>query len=160
MNTIEEQLWDYIDGNLSAAEARSIEEKIDSDNAIRVQYEELLALNLTFGEMELDEPSMSFSRNVMERVAAEVAPVALKTTVNTRIIYGIGAFFVGALLAVFSYAVYSSGIDMSALNWNLKFGFDMSKYLTSTVVYTFLFVDLIIGLVFLDYLLRKKAMHK
>ncbi|QPH37996.1 anti-sigma factor family protein [Pedobacter endophyticus] len=160
MNTIEEQLWDYIDGNLSAAQARSIEEKIDSDNAIRLQYEELLALNLTFGEMELDEPSMSFARNVMERVAAEVAPVALKTTVNTRIVYGIAAFFIGALLAVFGYAVYSSGIDISALNWNLKFGVDISKYLTSTVVYTFLFVDLIIGLVFLDYLLRKKAMHK
>lgn len=156
MNTIEQQLWDYIDGNLDAAQTKAIEGKINADADIKLQYEELLTLNAGFGEMELEEPSMSFTRNVMENIALEVAPVALKTKVNKGIIYGIAAFFVCSLLAVLAYAIYNSNFKMPGFNLNIKVDFNLSKYLTPTVVYVFLFADLVIGLVFLDYFLRKK----
>ncbi|WP_231425603.1 anti-sigma factor [Pedobacter sp. Leaf250] len=160
MNTIEQQLWDYIDGNLDATEARAIEEKINSDVEIKLQYEELMNLNLAFGKIELDEPSMSFTRNVMESVALQPAPVALKTKLNTNIIYGIGGFFIISLLALFGYAIFN--IDFKAVDFDLKLNadFNLDKYITPTMLYSFLFADLVIGLVFLDYLLRKKLMHK
>ncbi|WP_316795999.1 hypothetical protein [Pedobacter agri] len=160
MNTIEQQLWNYIDGNLDATEVKAIEEKINSDVEIKLQYEELMNLNLAFGKIELDEPSMSFTRNVMESVALQPAPVALKTKLNTNIIYGIGGFFIISLLALFGYAIFN--IDFKTADFDLKLNadFNLDKYITPTMLYIFLFADLVIGLVFLDYLLRKKLMHK
>ncbi|TCD11716.1 hypothetical protein EZ449_05515 [Pedobacter frigidisoli] len=160
MNTIEQQLWDYIDGNLDATQAKNIEEKIKSDAEVKLQYEELLNLNLAFGDLELEEPSMSFTRNVMESVALLPAPVALKTKVNKNIIYGIGGFFVISLLALFGYTVYNANLSLSDFKLNVNLDFNLNSYLTPTAIYSFLFADLVIGLVFLDYLLRKKMAHK
>ncbi|RZM07740.1 MAG: hypothetical protein EOO88_51290 [Pedobacter sp.] len=115
MNTIEQQLWDYIDGNLGATEVRAIEEKIHSDAEVKLQYEAFLSLNLAFDKIELDEPSMSFTRNVMESVALEPAPVAMKTKVNTNIIYGIGGFFIMSLVALFGYALFNADIKFLLL---------------------------------------------
>ena len=160
MNAIEQQLWDYIDGNLDADEAQTIEEKINTNAKIKLQYEELLSLNLAFGKIELDEPSMSFTRNVMESVSIAPAPVALKTKVNTRIIYGIGGFFILSLVALFGYALFN--LDFKTTDFDLQLNADLNweKYISPTVLVSFLFADLVIGLVFVDYLLRKKMAHK
>ncbi|MFD2285173.1 hypothetical protein GJU39_15185 [Pedobacter petrophilus] len=160
MSTIEQQLWDYVDGNLDAAQAKIIQEKIDNNPEINLQYEALLNLNLAFNELDLEEPSMSFARNVMESVKSEPAPVALKTKVNTNIIYGIGGFFVTSLLALFGYTLYHSNLKFAGFDAELNLNIDWNKIVTPTAIYGFLFIDLVIGLVFLDYLLRKKAAHK
>lgn len=156
MNTIEQQLWDYIDGNLGETDKKAIEEKIASDTEIKTQYEELLKLNLVFNEMDLDEPSLSFTRNVMESIAPEPAPVALKTKVNTKIIYAIGGFFVLSLSAIFGYILSQSKIGPVSFDLNLNFDVKLDKYITPTALYTFLFVDLIIGLILLDQFLRRR----
>jgi len=159
MNAIEQQLWDYIDGNLSVSEAKLIEDKINADAEIKLQYEAFLSLNLAFDKIELDEPSMSFTRNVMESVALEPAPVAMKTKVNTNIIYGIGGFFIMSLVALFSYALFNADIKFSDLDFKINANFNLNKFMTPTMLYSFLFADLVLGLVFLDYLLRKKTVH-
>lgn len=159
MNEIEQQLWDYIDGNLKGLAKKAIEEKIESDPEIKSQYEDLLNLNSVFAGLDLDEPSMSFTRNVMESVALEHAPIAMKTQVDKNIIYGIGGFFMISLLAVFGYVLYNSNISLPKFDLDANLNFNLNKYITPTVLYSFLFVDLVIGLVFLDQFLRKK-MHK
>lgn len=160
MNTIEQQLWDYIDGNLDATEEKSIEEKIRTNAEIKLQYEELLSLNIAFGKIELDEPSMSFTRNVIESISLAPAPVALKTKVNTRIIYGIGGFFILSLVALFGYALFNLDFKTTDFDLKLNADFNWEKYISPTVLYIFLFADLVIGLIFIDYLLRKKMTHK
>ncbi|MFW0714594.1 hypothetical protein [Pedobacter sp. N23S346] len=160
MNTIEQQLWDYIDGNLDATQAKIIQEKIDTSAEIKFQYEELLNLNLAFNEIEFEEPSMSFTRNVMESIELEPAPIALKTKVNTNIIYAIGGFFVTALMALFGYVLYHSNLEFLNFSMRLNLNFDWNKLINPAAIYGFLFVDLVIGLVFLDSLLRNKAAHK
>ena len=160
MNTIEQQLWDYIDGNLTETAKKAIEEKIASDTEIKAQYKELLKLNLVFDEMDLEEPSLSFTRNVMESVALEPAPVALKTKVNTKIIYAIGGFFVLSLVGILGYVLAQVKITPVDLDWNVKFDLNLDKYISPTTIYVFLFADLVIGLVLLDYFLRKKILHK
>ncbi|RBQ04862.1 anti-sigma factor family protein [Pedobacter miscanthi] len=156
MNEIEQQLWDYIDGNLNGLAKKAIEEKIESDPEIKSQYEDLLNLNSVFAGLDLDEPSMSFARNVMESVALEPAPVAMKTQVDKKIIYGIGGFFMISLLALFGYVLYNSNISLPKFDLDANLNFNLNKYITPTVLYSFLFVDLVIGLVFLDQFLRKK----
>lgn len=159
MNAIEQQLWDYIDGNLDGSAQKAIEGKIASDPEIKSQYEDLLKLNSVFGGLDLDEPSMSFTRNVMESVALEPTPIAMKTRVDKKIIYGIGSFFVISLLALFGYVLYNSNISLPKFDLDANLNFNLDKYITPTVLYSFLFVDLVIGLVFLDQFLRKKI-HK
>ncbi|WP_426326946.1 anti-sigma factor family protein [Pedobacter sp. R-06] len=160
MNTIEQQLWDYIDGNLDDASKKAIEEKIESDAEIKSQYEDLLKLNLVFDGLDLDEPSMSFNRNVMESIALVPAPMAMKTKVDKKIIYGIGGFFVVSLLAILSYVFYNANLEMPQFDLKVNFDFNLEKYITSTAIYAFLFADLVIGLIFLDQFLRKKVAQK
>jgi len=160
MNTIEQQLWDYIDGNLNETQRKSIEEKIESDSSIKLQYEELLNLNMAFGEMDLDEPSMSFTRNVMENVALQPAPFSLKTKVDNRIIFSIAAFFVLSILAVLGYVLYNTTFVMPDFNKYFAVNLNVEKVLTPASLYIFLGVDLVLGLIFMDYILRKKFGHK
>ena len=160
MNTIEQQLWDYIDGNLDETQAKAIEQRIESNVEIKAQYEEFLNLNLAFDQLELDEPSMSFTRNVMESVALEPAPVALKTKVNSAIVYSIGGFFLLSLSAILGFVLYQADISFKNFGFGTTFNFNIDQYFTPTLLYAFLFADLVIGLVFLDYFLRKKIMPK
>ncbi|MGO4876381.1 anti-sigma factor [Pedobacter psychrotolerans] len=154
MNTIEEQLWDYIDGNLDAAQAIAIKEKIDTDAEVKFQYEELLRFNNAFDKMEFEEPSMSFTRNVMESIALEPAPIAMKTKVDKKIIYGIGSFFVLSLLMLFGYVLYNSNLTMPGFDQKVSFDFNLNQHITPATIYSFLFADLVIGLIFIDQLLR------
>ncbi|KQR71931.1 hypothetical protein [Pedobacter sp. Leaf176] len=159
MNTIEQQLWEYIDGNLNEAQRKNIEEKIKIDISVKLQYEELLNLNLAFGEMVLDEPSMSFTRNVMAEVGLQPAPVSLKTKVDNRIIFGIAAFFVLSISAILGYILYNTTFSMPDFS-RYFVNLNVEKILGTAYLYIFLGVDLILGLIFIDYILRKKISHK
>ena len=73
MNTIEEKLWNYIDGSCTPAEQEAIRLLIEQDEMYRLKYRELLALNSDLPAMEMDEPSMAFTYNVMEGIRKEQA---------------------------------------------------------------------------------------
>lgn len=157
MKTIEEQLWDYIDGNCSNIEKIEIEAKIASNAVYSETYKELLLVHSELDKLEFEEPSMSFTRNVMEQVNLELKPVALKTKVDNRIIYSIGGFFVVAILSIFAYVIASA-------DWTFKFNlpqinFDLyeSKIITPTTIKIFLMVDVILALIYVDSFLRRKS---
>jgi len=157
MNTIEQQLWDYIDGELDVELKKSIEDRINSDPQVKLQYEAFLSLNLTLSNLELEEPSMSFTRNVTEEIALLPAPVSMKTKVDTRIIYAIGGFFVACILGILGFLAYNTNFTMPSFNFELTL--DMQKMITPTMMNSFLFVDLVLGLIFIDYYVRKRK-HK
>jgi hypothetical protein len=161
MITMEEEIWDYIDGNSSPEQALSVQAKIASDPAYGSLYEELLAINDQMNELELEEPSMSFTRNVMEQVKLEIAPVSMKTKVDTRIIYSIAAFFICFILAILGYILSNSTFDFTDIKFNMGFQMehiDFGKYVTPTSIKIFLFIDLLLALAFVDsYLRRRRA---
>jgi hypothetical protein len=156
MSTIEEQLWDYIDGNCSDIEKAEIEAKIASHLQYNAIYKELLLVQQELLQLDDEEPSLSFTRNVMEQVKLELPPIALKTKVDQRIIYAIGSIFAILIVSVLGFAIAIS---------DLKFSFEMPDFdfsgLTKTIdnplfLQIFLFVDVMLGLVYLDTVLRKK----
>lgn len=63
MKTIEEEIWAYIDDACEPAERLEIEAKIASDPEYRQLHSELMQVHLMISAEELDEPSMSFTRN-------------------------------------------------------------------------------------------------
>ncbi|MBW4890214.1 hypothetical protein KXQ82_10825 [Mucilaginibacter sp. HMF5004] len=158
MNTIEEKLWNYIDGTCTAEERESIATLIATDEVYSKKYKELLLLNAEFTNIELDEPSMAFAYNVMETIRTENAMKPLKATVNKNIIRGIGMFFAFTIVALLVFTLSqvnwsAGGNSAPVINFTMP---QLPGLISSTTVYAFLFVDLILGLFLLDNYLRKK----
>lgn len=156
MNTIEEQLWNYIDGNCNFAEKIEIEAKIKADLQYSTTYKELLLVNNELSNLELEEPSMSFTRNVMEQVNLELKPVALKTKVDNRIIYSIGAIFILSIVAIFGYVVATADLNFKFNLTQLNFDLYETKIINPTSIRIFLMVDLVLILIYIDSFLRKR----
>lgn len=162
MNNMEEKLWNYIDGNCTPEEQKAMSSLIDGDAAVGAKYRELVALNTTFAQMDLDEPPMAFTYNVMEAIRTENAQVPLKAAVNKTIIRGIAIFFtvtIVALLVIVVASVKWSGQGLPAsLTANFKMP-EISSDKTKVVVQAFVFFDVMLGLYLFDaYLRRKKAL--
>jgi len=156
MNTIEEQLWNYIDGNCTAVEKAEIEAKLAVDLQYQKVYEDLIAVNNELKQMDLEEPSLSFTRNVMEKVNLELRPVALKTKIDKRIIYTIAGFFITSILGIFAYAIVISDSNFS---FEMpKMNFDTDKIINPVTIQLFVFIDVALALIYLDSYLRKGKM--
>ena len=104
--TLEERLWDYIDGLGSPAERKTLEALLSADASARAQYTELLGVHEALGAAGLEEPSMRFTKNVMEAVAQQSIAPATTTYINKRVIRVIAAFFLTAIAAVLGYTLF------------------------------------------------------
>lgn len=114
-------------------------------------------LDTLLKDMELNEPSMSFNRNVMERVKLEAIPVPLKTRVDKRIIYGIAGLFVCCISVVLAYAAANTNFNYNGFQKvNFKIDFDLETSSSSQLLRVFLMVDAVIALIWLDQFLRKR----
>ncbi len=166
MNNIEEKLWNYIDGVCTAEEQASISKLMASDEAVRLKYQELLVLNQEFENMELEEPPMAFTYNVIEAIRTEEARVPLKAAINKRIIRGIMLFFVISLSGFLVYALTQMDISsvgvpniVSKVPAGLKMP-DLSFHISKSVVEGFMFFDVVLALFLFDTYLRRKNIPK
>jgi hypothetical protein len=161
---IEIRLWQYIDG--ISAEPSEIE-KLVSENAVwKAKYSELLDVHQLVQATELEEPSLRFTKNVMEEIARlQIAPAA-KRYINTKIIWGIAAFFITAIVGFLVYGF--SQIDWSAGSSSgnpagIDFtSVDYGRMFNNTFVNLFMMLNVILGLMLLDRYLnmkRKKLME-
>jgi len=161
MNAIEEKLWNYIDGTCAPAEQEAIARLIEHDELYAKKYQELLALNQEFATMELDEPPMAFTYNVMETIRTENALQPLKAAIDKRIIKGIAIFFTLTIVALLVMAFSSIDISGVKLNITMPAGIKLpnaSGILSSSFTKWFLIFDLVLVLFLTDaYLRRRKA---
>lgn len=156
MNSTEERLWSYIDGTATTDEQTAIAQLIAQDEKVRLQYLELLQLNNEFAGIELDEPPMAFTYNVMEAIRKEEALKPLKSRINTNIIKGISGFFLLVILGFVT--VILTNIHWSAGNAGPGFSFKMPaipNYFTGNIMRVFLYIDLVLGLYFFNRYLRR-----
>lgn len=152
MTTIEEQIWDYIDGKCDAETQHVLEAKIAVDETYKAMYTELMSVNQHLQDMTLDEPTMAFNRKVMDLVQLEVAPVSLKTRVDQRIISAIAGFFLLIIVSMIAYAFSQADYTLPRMN----FSFSLDSRITPLLIKGFLFLDALLALLYLDALLRKK----
>jgi len=163
MNNLEQRIWDYLDGTGTDQQRELTRQLIDSDPEFRALYEELRSIHLTVSSLDLDEPSMSFNRNVMEKIQLEFVPGSVKSLIDKRIIYGITAFFLITITVLLGFLFYQT-------DWSGQSSFDMpeykmpeidtSKYLNSTLINIFFFADIIIALYLFDGFLSKRPDSK
>lgn len=165
----EERLWDYIDGISSPKEKTIIEQLLESDAEWKAKYRELLEVQQLLRSSELEEPSMRFTKNVMEEISRlHIAP-ATKTYINKRIIWGLGIFFITLVVAFLVYGfgqinwAESSGSELPVNFDKVNFTkVDYSRIFSNDWVNAFMMINVILGLFLLDRYLanKRKKFHE
>jgi hypothetical protein len=175
---MEERLWEYIDGACAPEERLFIDELVATNTEWKNKYQELLELHQLLGNnLELDEPSMRFTQNVMEQISQLHITPAARTYINKRIIQGIAAFFILTIAGFFIYGAgqihWSQGTGASIIPANTLDKIhldklpvekiDFNKLMNAPAMYIFMMVNAVLGLVCLDMYLggkRKKLSAK
>ncbi len=165
MQQIEEQMWNYIDGTAGAKEVSFIEDMIATDMVWQKKYRELLEVNqLLKTDMELEQPSLRFSKNVMEQISGLQPAPATVHYINKNIIRSIAAFFI---LTIAGFLIYSfTQINWAINNVSSPLPFDLhnlnldklyfSKLMSSTWINVVLMMNIVLGLMLLDSYLRRR----
>jgi hypothetical protein len=155
---IEQQLWSFIDGTSTSEERSVIEKLLETNLEWKNKYKELLDVHEMLGAAELEQPSMRFTKNVMEEIAKYHIAPATKKYINKRVVWGIAAFFI---TMIFVFLIYG----FAQVNWSeatstqnpVDFSkIDLSKFFNNNVVNAFMMVNLLLGLVLLDRVLAHK----
>lgn len=108
---MEERLWQWIDGQCNAAEAQQLQQLVQHNESWRALHAELLALHSSLQQdAELMQPSMRFTKNVMEQIALLSIQTTAKKYLNKKIIYTVAGVFVTMLALVLAAA-------FSSVNW-------------------------------------------
>ena len=156
---MEARLWEYIDGMALPEERTVIEELIQTQQAWREKYQELLQVNQDIRQhLQLEEPSLRFTKNVMEEIArTQIAP-ATRNYINKKIIFGIAGFFLTLIFGFIIYALgqidWSAGSSSSGFEWSRV---DYSRVFNNQFVNVFMMINIVLGLMLFDrYLTEKK----
>src|SRR3954463_15828073 len=150
VNDMEARLWNYIDGFANQEEKSVIGKLIEEQELWRQKYNELMEVHQVLQQSELEQPSMRFTRNVMEEIAKYHISPATKQYINRKVIWGITGFFI---LLIVGFIVYG----LNQINWsegadpNRSFGIDFnkvdySKMFSNTFVNLFMMLNVVLGL--------------
>ena len=158
---IESRLWAYLDG--LSEETTTIEDLLQEDKAWKEKYGELLELHTLMREAEPEQPSLRFTKNVMEEIARQQITPAVKVYINKNIIRGIAAFFItviaGFLVYGFSQLQWSDGSGRMAGGIDLS-TVDFSKMFNNDWLNGFLMLNVVLGLFLLDRFLNLKRRQR
>jgi hypothetical protein len=161
---IEIKLWEYIDGQTDPSERSAIEKLIAENAQWRVKYHELLDLHQSINLVELEEPSLRFTRNVMDEITKYHIAPATKEYINKKIIWGIAAFFITVIASFLIYGIaqvdWSAGSSDGTLGGINLTQVDYSKMFSNTFVNLFMMLNIVLGLMLLDrYLNDRKTRY-
>ncbi len=164
---IEETLWQYIDGSLDSGKTAFVEQLLQSDDEWRSKYAELIEVQqLLQNSMELEQPSLRFTQNVMEEISRLYIAPATRNYINKNVIRGIGLFFLTTILGLVVYVV--GQVDWSQPGSGTMPGFqwdsmEWGRLFNSSYMNVFIMVNIVLALMLFDmYLTRKKneAVHR
>jgi hypothetical protein len=155
---MEERLWSYIDGASTGEEKSAVERLMQENASWREKYRELLEVSQLIHASELDQPSMRFTKNVMEEIAKlHIAP-ATKSYINNKIIWGIGVFFITILVGSLVYGIGQIDWTTSG-NSNLPVDLskvDYSKMFNNSYMNVLMMINVVLGLFLFDRYLTNK----
>ena len=161
---IETQIWEFVDGCCDEKEQDRINNLILTDPVWEQKFAEICALNDSLKSiLELEQPSLRFSKNVMDEVArVHIAP-ATRKYIDPRIITGIAVFFLTMLGGLLVFAAFkTNGHTSSAFNFGkmpLK-NFDYTSLMKGNMAFFAVAINVVLALVLTDKLLRHRARHR
>ncbi len=162
---MEFRLWDYIDGQGNDKERSAIEQLIAANSQWRMKYEELIDVHSLMQNVELEQPSMRFTKNVMEEIAKFHIGPATKKYIDQKVIWSIGIFFitviVGFVIYGFSQVDWSAGGSDNGV-FGINFSeVDYNRMFNNTYINLFMMLNVVLGLMLLDrYLSNRNNQYK
>jgi hypothetical protein len=158
---IEMQLWEYLDGTCTDADNRHISLLISEDTLWQEKFNELSAFHSELGtKLELEQPSLRFSKNVMEAVSHLKIATPTKKYINYNIIRGIAAFFVIAIVTALGYAFATTNWTSSKPDEITKLyprtNFNFTNLFTGDIFNVIVGINIVLGLLLVDTWLRRR----
>lgn len=164
-DNIEALLWDYIDDTCDAQAREDITRRIATDMTWKSKYEELRSFHTGMLDgIELEEPSMRFGRNVMDMIAQVQVTPSVRSYINPVIIKCIAALLAVSLLVTTIYSFFAAGLSSVArrsvphtpLPRMAVKAPDLTGVITGNTITILLCVNIVLGLLLLDSILRRK----
>lgn len=163
MKNLEQIIWNYLDGIVSEEEIKLIERLLKTDAEFLTLFEEIKSIHLQISTIGLEEPSMSFERNLMDKIQLEPNPLVQNSWFDKWFIKGITTFFIATILfllgILFLKIDWGQSGEISFLTLPLsKITLNSSNY--AFLINLFLFTEIILALYFLDFIISKKMNFK
>lgn len=168
-DNIEQTLWEYIDGICDEPTQAHVAHLIASDAAWNEKYAELMAFNASLIHgLEQEEPSIRFTKNVMDIIGKASAVPPVRRYINPVIIRSIAAFLLISIVATTLFAFFSAGTGTAIPAKEIIIPKapvhipDVANFINTNTITVLLCVNVVLGLLFLDTMLRRKAgqLHK
>jgi hypothetical protein len=157
---VEMQIWEYLDKLCNAEEGERIAMLVEKDPAWAAKYKQILAVHEGVTEqMELEHPSMRFTMNVMDAVKEEHVAPAAKTYMNKWVIRSIAAFvivMIGGLMINAIGGMEARSSEQHLFSWINLDSIQAPALPYKSLLYAFVFCNVIAGLVLLDTILRRR----
>lgn len=96
-------LWRFLNKDVTPEESLSVQKLLDEDNDWKNALQEIQKTEEQFSLLETESPSMRFSKNIMESIAAEPIAKPIKSYINTRLIKAIVYSFVIVIVGILTY---------------------------------------------------------
>ncbi len=145
-----ELLWRYIDGQCSQEEQLQVTELLTVNARWKQAYDEIMSFNqILYQPTDLEQPSMRFTKNVMDAVQTEA--FARKKYSSQKLIW-IFSIMIAALTIVLVIA------GITNIDWTSGKSLYSFKQVTidrKSIVFTTLAVNTILILVLIDVLLKR-----
>ena len=107
---MELQIWEYLDGSSTTEERVRIERAIATDEEWKSKYDEIIRFHESLsGQLELEQTSMRFSKNVMDFVATMPLAKPMRAYIDKKVVYLVAALF-GVVFLVLLFA----GLDSAS----------------------------------------------
>lgn len=157
---IEMDIWNYLDGACDKVEQARISILIEKDEVWQKKYAEINVLHQQLNqELETEHPSLRFTQNIMEAVANEKIAPAAKAYLNKWVLTAIIVFFAISLGVIFYYAVtdtITTGSSSRIRTYINPPDFHFPLVSDTKVIYGFILLNIIAGLLLLDTLIKRK----
>lgn len=66
---LEEQMLDYLDGNLSASQKESFERELEASHVMRTRFQELSTIHESLRDSSLENPTSNFTERVLFKIS-------------------------------------------------------------------------------------------
>jgi len=155
MNTPNDQIWAYLDGQLTPEQNRAFEQQLEQDEDLRQLLAEAKALDTHLENREPDQPSMRFLANLMDKLPERYKTITVSPLLSRRALRWMGGMLATLLLVNLGLALSVDGPATHAVPY-----VERLKELSSSIPVRWLMLSAAGSLGYLGYLLLDRLLAR
>jgi anti-sigma factor RsiW len=155
MNTPNDQIWAYLDGQLSKEQIQVFERQLEKDEDLRQLLAEAKALDTHLENREPDQPSMRFVANLMDKLPERYKSISVSPLLSSRALRWMGGMLATLLLVNLGLAFTADATSTQALPY-----VERLKDLSSSIPSRWLLMSAAVSIGYLGYLLLDNVLAR